>query len=37
MNNDIDFETDCQCYSKKTKFENCQQAEGNNIRIKQNK
>ena len=32
-NNDIDFEIDCQCHSK---FENCQQDEGNNIRTKQN-
>ena len=32
-NNDIDFEIECQCHSKKTKFQKCQQVEieGNNI------
>lgn len=34
-NNDIDFEIYYQCYSKKTKLENCQQDEKNNIRTKQ--
>ena len=35
-NSNIDFEIDCQCHSKKTKFESYQQDEGNNIRTKQN-
>ena len=37
-NNDIDFEIECQCHSKKTKFQKCQQdeIEGNHIRTKQN-
>ena len=33
-NNDIDFEIEYQCHSKKTKLESCQQDEKNNIQTK---